>query len=248
MKQTLTMLSFIIGGFMSCGAQQTYPVETFKTDKGDEVQISLINHGSLAISYKGTSIQIDPVGNFYNQKIDYSSFPKADYILITHEHGDHLDKATIDALSKESTKLILNEKSQKQIGKGIIMNNGEQMAENGIVIKAVPAYNTTIGRENFHPKGNGNGYVLEFDGLNIYISGDTEDIPETTQLEKIDVAFLSMNQPYTMTPQQCINAAKMLQPAVLIPYHMGETNWEEFQNAFDIECSGIELKMHKELK
>lgn len=248
MKQTFVILSLIIGGLISCGAQPTFPVETFKTAKGDEVKIALINHGSLAVIYNETVIQVDPVGNFYNTKIDYSSFPKADYILITHEHGDHLDKATIDAISKETTKVILNEKSQKQIGTGVTMKNGDQLTYNGIVIKAVPAYNTTIGRENFHPKGNGNGYVLEIDGLKIYISGDTEDVPEIAQLEKIDVAFLSMNQPYTMTPQQCVNAAKMLQPKVLIPYHMGETNWEEFQNAFDIECSGIELKMYKTLK
>jgi L-ascorbate metabolism protein UlaG (beta-lactamase superfamily) len=93
-----------------------------------------------------------------------------------------------------------------------------------VIVEAVPAYNTTPGREKFHPKGNGNGYVLTLDGFRVYIAGDTEDIPEMTALKDIDLAFLPVNQPYTMTPDQCVRAAQAFSPKVLIPYHFGETD------------------------
>ena len=162
----------------------------------------------------------------YGRSTDYATeFPKADVILITHEHGDHLDPEAIAALTGPSTLLILNAASREKIGKGEAMANGEKRElPGGIGLEAVPAYNTTPGRENFHPKGNGNGYVLTIDGLRIYIAGDTEDIPEMASLKDIDVAFLPVNQPYTMTPEQCISAAKVIAPKVLIPYHFSQTD------------------------
>jgi L-ascorbate metabolism protein UlaG (beta-lactamase superfamily) len=104
------------------------------------------------------------------------------------------------------------------------MENGDSVAiGSDVTLKAVPAYNTTPGREQFHPKGRDNGYVLTIDGLRIYIAGDTEDIPEMAQLKNIDVAFLPCNQPYTMTVEQLVNAAKIIRPRVLFPYHYGDS-------------------------
>ena len=208
----------------------TYQVESI--GNGNEpMYVTLIKHGSLEISYKGYSIQVDPVSG-YGKNTDYSKeFPKADAILITHEHGDHLDKNAITALSSENTRIIMNAKSQQQSGIGEAMSNGQStwLEPVGIALEAVPAYNTTPGREQFHPKGNGNGYVLGFHGgLKAYIAGDTEDVPEMADLyvpnNRVTVAFLPVNQPYTMTVEQCVNATKMIKPAILIPYHFGQTD------------------------
>lgn len=211
-----------------------YQVEYIPAGGGnDPLVITLIKHGSLEFAYKGMSVQIDPVSG-YGKNTDYAKeFPKADAILITHEHGDHLDKNAITALSSDKTEIILNAKSQQQIGLGRVLANGEfcTLFPVGISVWAVPAYNTTPGREQFHPKGNGNGYLLSFLGsLSAYVAGDTEDIPEMVDVPKIrpvmriSVAFLPVNQPYTMTVDQCVNAAKMVNPEVLIPYHFSQTD------------------------
>ena len=202
-----------------------YEVERFISIQTHPVDITLIKHGTLAIAYEDITIQIDPVTKL-GKETDYATeFPKADVILVTHEHGDHLDPAAIEALTDDETLLILNPRSRDQLGWGDAIKNGEQRRlANDILLEAVPAYNTTPGRENFHPKGNGNGYVLTIDGLRIYIAGDTEDIPEMAELKDIDVAFLPVNQPYTMTVEQCVNAAKTIHPKVLIPYHFGQTD------------------------
>lgn len=209
----------------------TYTVEAVSTG-GDPLFITLIKHGSVELSFKGYSIQVDPVSG-YGKPTDFAKeFPKADAILITHEHGDHLDKNAILALSSDKTEILMNAKSQQQTGLGRVISNGEHytLGPHGIIVVAHPAYNTTPGREQFHPKGNGNGYHLLFLGdLNAYVAGDTEDIPEFSDISKnhqhrITVAFLPVNQPYTMTVDQCVNAANMLKPRILIPYHFSQTD------------------------
>ena len=221
-------------------------VESFKA-KGGEVDITCINHGSLAVSYKGYLIQIDPVRSYGGKELDYDSFPKADLILITHEHGDHYNKETIEALSKEGTRVITNGTVHDMLGYGEAMANGRvTTAGKGITIEAVPAYNTTVGREQFHPQGNGNGYLLTIGGLRIFVSGDSEDIVEYSFLEDIDVAFLSANQPYTMTVEQCIHAAQTIKPKVLIPYHLGNTDMQAIKNG--LEGSGIDVRLHESLR
>lgn len=219
----------LLGGYLAwteSGREVTrYEVERFMTASGKTVRITLIKHGSLEIRYAGRSIQVDPVAE-YGKHTDYASeFPKADVILITHEHPDHFEVATIQTLSGESTRILLNGTSRKRLGYGEGITNGEtaQLFEN-ILLEAVPAYNTTAGREKFHPKGNGNGYVLTIEDLRIYIAGDTEDVPEMARLKDIDVAFLPVNQPYTMTVEQCIRAARVISPKVLIPYHYSATD------------------------
>ena len=221
---------------------EAYVIDTFKTKHNREVKITFIKHGSLQIAYDNFLIQVDPVSMF----ADYSTFPKADVILITHEHEDHLDPKAIEALTKENTVPVMNESSAKKSGntKAKIMKNGDKMElPNQITIEAVPAYNITPGREQFHPRSRDNGYVLSIDGLRIYIAGDTEDIPEMKNLKNIDIAFLPVNQPYTMTVAQAVNAAKMFSPKVLYPYHFGNTDVKPLEGL--LKDSGIEVRLRE---
>ena len=200
-----------------------YQTDTFKTKSGKEVVITAIKHASLRIQFDGLEIQADPVAA-YAPATDYSAFPKADIILVTHEHFDHFDRGAIAALTKDGTQIVANPAVQKMIGSGAALKNGEsKMLAKGIALDAVPAYNTTPGHTQFHPKGRDNGYVLTIDGLRIYIASDTEDIPEMAKLTDIDIAFLPCNQPYTMTPEQVAKAARTIKPKVLFPYHYSET-------------------------
>lgn len=235
-------------GFFSCSnAQISYPCADFVTPAGKTLHIYMIHHGSIALSYDGYEIQIDPVGSDGGAKIDYSQFPKADAILVSHEHFDHCDKNIISKLSKDGTKVLANQASASKLTTCEVIKNGDKKQLNkAISLQAVPAYNTTPAHAKFHPKGNGNGFLLNFDGFSVYVSGDTESIEEMKTFGKIDVAFLSTNQPYTMTPEQCIEAAKTIKPSTLIPYHLGNTKTESIQNAF--ADSEIKVMLFEELR
>ena len=233
--------------FLMCSLSVAFSIsgKTFETDKfttkdGGELVITFIKHGSLQLTFNGHLIQIDPVSEY----ADYTTFPKADIILITHEHGDHLDAKAISHLEKEGTILITNEAINKILGKGTVMKNGDQLTPvDYMAIEAVPAYNTTPGREKFHPRHRDNGYVLTLGGTRIYIAGDTEDIPELKDRKDIDIAFLPVNQPYTMTVPQAIHAAEMFSPKVLYPYHYGDTKIEELKEG--LKDSSIDVRIRQ---
>jgi L-ascorbate metabolism protein UlaG (beta-lactamase superfamily) len=208
--------------FLSGMAQPTFEKEIIETSKGPLV-ITLIGHGTLQMEWNERVIQIDP----WSKNVAYESMPKADIILITHEHADHLDKAAIKATRAERTAIIANQAVIKLLGEGDSMRNGELKEVFGIGIEAVPAYNYTEGRRNFHPKGRDNGYILTFGDKRIYVAGDTEDIPEMDQIKDIYLAFLPVNQPYTMTPEQLANAVKRINPRIIIPYHSGATDMQK---------------------
>ena len=214
--------------------------DRFLTPAGKELIVTFVRHGSLAMSYAGKQIQIDPVSEY----ADYSAFPKADLILVCHAHGDHLDLKAIEALKKEGTTVIANPAAAEQVKqpKAQEMRNGDTMTWQGIKIAAVPAYNTTECRDKDHPKGRDNGYVLDFDGFRVYVAGDTEDIPELSNLKAIDVAFLPVNQPYTMTPEQAARAARVIKPKIFYPYHYSQTPVAETLPAL-LEGSGVELRI-----
>ena len=223
------------------GGALGFQTDTFKTKGGKEVVITAIKHASLRIQYDGLEIQVDPVAK-YAPETDYSKFPKADVILVTHEHFDHFDRDTIATLRKDGTEIVANPAVQKMLGLGMVLANGEsRVLAKGIKLDAVPAYNTTPGHTQFHPKGRDNGYVLTIDGLRIYIAGDTEDIPEMASLKDIDVAFLPCNQPYTMTPEQVAKAARTIKPKVLFPYHYSQTPIKQVADL--LTGSGIDVRI-----
>ncbi len=246
MRKIIYFTALMLFTFLSCAPKPELPyeVDRFPTPGGREVAITFIKHGSVAISLGNFEIQVDPVLNQRNFTVDYSVFPKADLILITHEHGDHLDSAAIAMLSQKNTRIILNQKSRDIFGAGEVISNGEELQINKqIQLEAVPAYNSTPERSQFHPKGNGNGYLLTLDGFKIYIAGDTEFIPEMENLadREIDVAFLPVNQPYTMTIEQCVQAAEVIRPKILYPYHFSNTPVEQIADS--LSGSGIEVRI-----
>jgi len=234
---TLIALAITYNGF-----SQNYPeFDRINTSVGN-VELHFIGHGSLMFKTNGFIIYIDPV----KTSGDYRFLPKADLILVTHDHYDHLDIPLINELKKEGTVVITNEKSTEQIGWAFPMADGDRQEINNIVIEAVPAYNIVNMRapgEPFHSKGVGVGYILTIGGTKFYVAGDTENIPEMKELRNIEVAFLPMNLPYTMTPEMVADAAKAFKPRILYPYHYGETDTNEIINL--MKDSGVEVRIRK---
>lgn len=222
--------------------KNTYDMDTFKTKNGKSLTVTPIKHASMELNYDGLIIQVDPVTKGATPETDYSQWAKADYILITHDHYDHLDAKAVADLRKEGTVIVTNANSAEKLGEGEVMANGDTLRlSDDLTVYAVPAYNITEGHTQFHPKGRDNGFILEADGLRVYIAGDTEDIEEMSEVKDIDVAFLPCNQPYTMTPRQLRHAADMVKPRVLYPYHYGSTAPEAMESA--LEGSGIEVRI-----
>jgi L-ascorbate metabolism protein UlaG (beta-lactamase superfamily) len=230
-------IAFLLLTFYTIGAPIANTPDTIAAQKGNLI-IHCIEHGSLMLEYRGFNIYVDP----YIRLADISKMPKADIILITHEHGDHFDKALIRHFSKNSTRIILNESTYNILKEGTPLANGGSITVNGIQIEAVPAYNTTPGHEMYHPKGRDNGYVLTIGGKRIYIAGDTEDIPEMKNLKNIDIAFLPMNLPYTMSPEQTAHAATIFRPKILYPYHYGDTDISKLLDLMK-NVSGIKVRI-----
>jgi L-ascorbate metabolism protein UlaG (beta-lactamase superfamily) len=185
--------------------------------------ITFIAHSTLMLKYGETVIHVDPLTEY----ADYAALPKADIVLVTHEHYDHLDPKAIAAVCRDSTVVILGPKCGGKVDGAVVLRNGDSRAVNGIRIEAVPAYNVVHVRapnQPFHPKGDGNGYVLTLGARRVYIAGDTENTREMKALKNIDIAFLPMNLPYTMTPEMVADAALAFRPKILYPYHVGETD------------------------
>ena len=197
MKTFLTCLLAICGLTTACGqakeqrsgeAQVTYEEDVFQTKSGKTVKFHALVHASIRVEYDGKEIEIDPVTKLGNKTIDYTAMPKANFIFVTHEHGDHFDKEAIKQLSNDGTRLITNRRCADMLGSGQVMANGDKIKiADDFTVEAVPAYNITEGHTQFHPQGRDNGYILTIDGLRIYIAGDTEDIPEMASIKDIDI-------------------------------------------------------------
>lgn len=181
----------------------------------DSISFEPVSHATFVIKSAGATIFVDPVG----EKKAFEAFAAPDLILITDIHKDHLDPDLILALKNEKTAIIGPQAVIEQIKTGTKLANGESLKLGNIGVEAIPMYNTSPERVSFHPKGRGNGYVLALDGKRIYISGDTEDIPEMRQLKNIDYAFVCMNLPYTMTVEQAAAAVLDMTPGIVFPYH-----------------------------
>ena len=189
-------------------------VDRIESSAGD-IMIHPVTHASIVITTKNKSIFVDPVG----EASLYKSFPKPDLILLTDIHGDHLNPATIQAVKTDMT-LIVGPKAVADKLTGVtVIQNGDRSIRAGIVLEAVPMYNITKERKKFHPMGRGNGYIMTLNSKRIYISGDTEDIPEMKNLKNIDAAFVCMNLPYTMDETRAASAVLAFKPGIVYPYH-----------------------------
>jgi len=219
-----------------------FETDAVKTSAG-ELKITFVGHGTLMFAFGDTIIHVDPV----SREADYTKMPKADLILVTHEHGDHLDPAAIAAVRQEGTTILLTEKCAPTVSGGTVMRNGDVRKVGGLKIEAVPAYNIVHKRpsgEPFHPRGDGNGYVITFGDTRVYVAGDTENVPEMEQLKDIEVAFLPMNVPYTMTPEMVADAARAFRPKILYPYHFGDTDTSQLVRLLEAEKS-IEVRIRR---
>jgi L-ascorbate metabolism protein UlaG (beta-lactamase superfamily) len=233
---------YLVPLVLAAAAKPDFEKDTIATSKGD-LKITFIGHASLMFEFDGKTIYADPVSTY----ADFSTMPKADIILIAHEHGDHLEKKAIENLTTKETVVLLNEAGQKQLGSGEAIKNGGTKEVKGIKIEAVPAYNIVNTRgpgQPYHAKGNGNGYVVTFGDKKVYVAGDTENVPEMANLKDIDIAFLPMNLPYTMTPEMVAEAAKVIKPKILYPYHFGETDTAKLTELLK-DQKGIEVRIRK---
>lgn len=240
--------------FASTGfVQENFKEDIIDTSAG-KLKITFIGHGTLMFTFDGKVIHVDPV----SREADYDKMPKAELILITHEHGDHLDSEAIAAISTDKTEIVLTEKCVQKIVLNekyaqkievIVMKNGDVKEVDGLRIEAFPAYNIVHKRSNgqpFHPKGVGNGYVINFDDKRVYVAGDTENIPEMKKLKDIDIAFLPMNLPYTMSSEMAAEAAKTFKPKILYPYHFGNTDTSELVKLLKDEKE-IEVRIREDM-
>ena len=242
MHKAIFLLTFIFWGMISISAQQQFEKDTISTSEGNLV-ITFIGHASLIFNFNNMVIHVDP----FSRLADYSSLPKADLILITHEHGDHCDPDAVKQIRTKNTDVVLTEACTGKISDGIVMKNGDVKTVKGIKIEAVPAYNIVHKRDNgqpFHPKGSGNGYVIHFGDKKVYVAGDTENIPEMKELKNIDIAFLPMNLPYTMTPELVADAAKSFMPKILYPYHYSETDVSKIVDLMK-STKNVEVRIRK---
>lgn len=215
--------------------------DVVQTSSG-ELRITPIFHASLMLEFGGKVIHVDP----YSQG-DYTGVAQADLILITDVHQDHQDRALIDKLKKTGTIVVAPAAVAKTITEAQPIANGERKTVAGIEIEALPMYNLTRGPQAgtvFHEKGRGNGYILNLGGKRLYLSGDTECTPEMKALQNIDIAFISMNLPYTMTPGEAADCAKAFRPKIVYPYHFRGSDPQEFAGALT-GTPGVEVRIRK---
>ena len=214
------------------------PPDTIHTSGGDVV-MTPIQHASLLLQAGGKNLYIDPSG-----KDLFAGRPKADLILITDVHGDHMDPAALTQISAAQTTIIAPPAVAKTVTQAKPLSNGETSKWGGWTIEAMPMYNLQRGPSPgkfYHDKGRGNGYILTFGGTRFYIAGDTEGTPEMRALKNIDVAFIPMNLPYTMTPEEAADAVKAFHPKIVYPYHYRGSDIHKFEAL--LAGTGIEVRL-----
>ncbi|MEM7187497.1 MAG: MBL fold metallo-hydrolase [Bacteroidota bacterium] len=213
-------------------------------------EVTPISHATMVLHWDGATIYVDPVGG----GDAFAGQPSPDLILITDVHGDHLSVETLRAVSAGKTKIILPQAAADKLPTEFdaqvdVLNNGDVKERFGFAVEAIPMYNLREEALKYHVKGRGNGYVIEKDDMRVYISGDTEDIPEMRALKNIDIAFVCMNLPYTMTEIQAAQAVVAFQPAVVYPYHYRGSEGYSDVNKFKgfIMKSGVNDKIEVKL-
>lgn len=218
-----TLIIMFLASLFGCGRKKApaYPADTLIARDGTEFSIAFFGHASLSIDVSGKYIYVDPVGDF----ADFRTLPRADLVLVTHSHSDHFDRAAIEMLETPATDILCDRTTAEAFGMEChVMRPGSiSTPRNYVKIEAVAAYNTSPHQLQFHPKEREDcGYILTIGGTRIYIAGDTEPTPEMKALTNIDIAFLPVNQPYTMTVDQAIEAVKTFKPRIFYPYHFGQ--------------------------
>lgn len=222
MKQLIVTLLAALT-LVACSDKQE-GIDVYRTPNGKRLTITPIKHSSVQINYDGREFQVDPVCSAVMPVVEYLDKPKADFILVTHNHSDHWDSYACHVLTGRYTELIIPKNIWYKLRQGIVMENNMTMdIGRGCRIDAVPAYNITKSKVKSHPKGRDNGYVLDFEGYRVYIAGDTELIPEMKELGKIDIAFLPVSR-NTMNFKQLRKAIQTIKPKVVYPYHFGKND------------------------
>ncbi len=218
---SLILLTAAVGAAAAAGdepsiASSPAPADTVVTAHGPLI-VHPFGHASLVLERDGKVIMVDPVGGARR----YAHLPRPDLILVTHRHGDHFDADTVRDLAGEYTWVVTPPDVAESIPANdpLALANGDSATVHGMGVTAVTACNRTEGRLDYHPRGRDNGYVLDLTGVRVYVSGDTEDLPEHAELGDLDVAFLCMNLPWTMSAEQALIAARAMRPRVLYPYH-----------------------------
>lgn len=243
--RTLLLAGLLLFATVATAAVAADPAlekDTIPTSAGT-LEVTFVGHGSLYFGFGGKVIHVDPFGKL----ADYTKLPKADLVLVTHAHGDHLDATGLAAIRKPDTRILVAKTCAGKVDGATVLENGETQTLAGVTVEAVPAYNLVHTRPDgtpFHPKGEGNGYVVTFGGTRIYVAGDTENVPEMKAMKAIDVAFLPMNLPYTMTPEMVSDAVRAFGPRILYPYHFGETDTSRLV-ALLADVKGTEVRIRK---
>ena len=225
--KTIALTFALVASFASLLAAST---DSIRTTEG-ELKITPVTHGSLMLEFKGKVIHVDPWG-----RGDYTGLPKADLILITDIHGDHLDPAQVKKLKKTGTRIVAPQAVARTETEAVVLHNGQKKVVSDLEIEAVPMYNHRRGPSPgklYHDKGRGNGYVLTLGGKRVYISGDTACIPEMKSLADIDIAFVTMNLPYTMPPEEAAECVKAFKPKIVYPYHYRGSDLNVFTRALE---------------
>jgi len=242
MAKKFIIAAIILLFSISIKAQQSFPKDTITTKDGPLV-ITFVGHASLIFEWNGEVIHIDPS----SREANYYKLPKATMIFITHHHGDHCDPASLKAITTDKTKTFTTSLAHEKWHQGMVLRPDQSVTVHGIQINVLPAYNIVHKRENgtpYHIKGECNSYVLNLGGTRIFIGGDTENTPEMKALKDIDIAFLPMNLPYTMTPEMVADAAKAFKPKILYLYHYDKSAIEHFLELMTDE-KDVEVRIRK---
>jgi L-ascorbate metabolism protein UlaG (beta-lactamase superfamily) len=234
MKKSLSLLIIFAFATISVVAQLSSTADTYDTEKG-ELTVHPVNHGTVAFTFDGKTIFVDPYGGADK----FADFNAPDLILITDIHGDHLNSETITGLDTKNTIFVVPQAVADRLGDNlqdqiVVIGNEETTTQMGIPITGVAMYNLPDDESSRHKKGRGNGYVIDFGGTNVYLSGDTEDIPEMRNLENIDIAFVCMNLPYTMDIYQAASAVIEFSPTTMYPYHHRGQDIERFKEIMSV--------------
>jgi L-ascorbate metabolism protein UlaG (beta-lactamase superfamily) len=241
-----------VGGLLPAMAQ-AQSGDRIPTEQGGDLTIHPLYHGTLVLTWNNRTIYVDPAvapgGNREGSAAAaFKAFPAPDIILVTDIHGDHLSIPTLMDVIRPETRLVAPQAvveilpSNPLRGNAMRLSNGRTITVHGIQIEAIPMYNLTKERLQYHDKGRGNGYVLTIGGKRIYIAGDTEDIPEMRALRNIDAAFVPMNLPFTMTPQQAADAVREFKPKIVYPYHFGKSDIAEFTRLVGSDA-GVDVRV-----